>query len=71
MKGRFILQSLNPNLMSCNFSHIYVEKDALEHPNTKSILNHFKSSTVVKINNYKELFAGHIRIFLFKSKAQI
>lgn len=56
MKGRFILQSLNRDLMSCNFSHIYIEKDALEHPNTKNILKHFKNSTVVKINNYKELF---------------
>lgn len=38
------------------FSHIYVEKQALEYPLTRDILAKFKTSTVIYIDHYKDIF---------------
>ena len=38
------------------FSHIYVEKDALNYPLTESVLSKYGSSKMIEINNYKEIF---------------
>ncbi|MDP2395909.1 MAG: hypothetical protein Q8S84_09385 [bacterium] len=35
---------------------IYIEKQAKEYPQTKKILEKFKNSQVIYINNYKNLF---------------
>jgi spore photoproduct lyase len=35
---------------------IYIEKDALEYKQTKRILEKFKNSSVVYIDNYKNIF---------------
>lgn len=39
-----------------SFSHIYVESRALENRNTKKILSYFKSSKIIEINHYKDMF---------------
>lgn len=39
-----------------SFKHIYIEKDILDHPRTQKILAHFKDSTVIIIDDYKEIF---------------
>lgn len=44
------------NLYNPIFSHIYIEKEAYAHPNTKKILDNFKSSDIIEINHYKEIF---------------
>ena len=38
------------------FSHIYVEKNVLNHPRTKAILNRFSKSRVISIDHYKDVF---------------
>ena len=38
------------------FSHIYVERQAMESPQTARILEHFPSGTVVPVRHYKDLF---------------
>ncbi|NSW91737.1 MAG: hypothetical protein HPY74_13895 [Firmicutes bacterium] len=57
MKGRDILQKLNKNLFNPCFSHIYIEKKALNHPNTKKILEHFREAEIIEINHYKDVFS--------------
>ncbi len=38
------------------FRHIYVERDVLQHPNTKQILSRFSSASVIPIAHYKDVF---------------
>jgi spore photoproduct lyase len=35
---------------------IYLEKDAKDYPQTKRILEKFKNSPVILVNNYKNIF---------------
>lgn len=44
------------NLYNPIFSHIYIEKEAYNHPNTKKILDNFKNSRIIEIAHYKEVF---------------
>ncbi|MCY6369585.1 SPL family radical SAM protein [Clostridium ganghwense] len=54
------MQNSKNSLWNSNFSHIYVEKSALNHPNTEKILAYFKNTVVVEIDHYKEVFCrGH------------
>lgn len=43
-------------LWNKKFSHIYVEKDIRTHPRTRQILSHFPCSTILEIQDYKEVF---------------
>lgn len=45
------------NLLNNNFSHIYIEKEALNYTETDFIISHFKSSKVIEISSYKEIFS--------------
>ncbi len=38
------------------FSHIYVEKDILHHKRTEEILQYFSKSTVIVVNDYRDVF---------------
>lgn len=38
------------------FSHIYVEKDVLDHPRTKAILRRYQNASVITISHYKDVF---------------
>lgn len=44
------------DLWNKNFSHIYVEEGAMEHPVSRRILEKFPDSRVVNINHYKDVF---------------
>lgn len=44
------------NAKASLFSHIYVEKQAMDYTLTREILNKFKNSTVIYINHYKDIF---------------
>lgn len=57
MKGRDILQNLNKNLYNPYFSHIYIEKKALNQPNTKKILDYFPKAEIIEIDHYKDVFS--------------
>lgn len=49
------------------FSHIYIEKEALKHPNTKRVLEHFPEASRIEINHYKDVFCrGHQNYLLQK-----
>ena len=56
MKGRELLNSLCVNLLNPPFSHIYIEKGVVDHPNTVKILSRFPKSTQVIIKHYKDIF---------------
>ena len=49
---------MSSEAVSCNFpfSHIYVEKDVIDHPRTKAILARFSKSRVIPIHHYKDVF---------------
>lgn len=39
-----------------DFSHIFVEREALEYPQAKSIIARFSKANVIQVKNYKEVF---------------
>jgi spore photoproduct lyase len=54
------LNDLKSSLYNPFFSHIYIESEAMEHPNTKDILSRFPASVLVEIKHYKDVFCrGH------------
>lgn len=49
--------NLKENILNKAFSHIYVEKDAFNYKYTDEILEKFKNSIIVEIENYKDVFS--------------
>lgn len=70
MKGRDILQNLNINLLNSSFSHIYIEKKALNHLNTKKVLDYFPKAQIIEINHYKDVFSRSHQDFNLQKKCQ-
>ena len=64
------MKKLKQKLLANSFSHIYVEKEALDYPLTKTILQKFNSSIVLEINHYKDFFCRTNQSFNMKKKAQ-
>lgn len=50
------MTSSEKSFLAKHFSHVYVEKAVLSHPVTIKILENLRSSQIVKIDNYKEVF---------------
>ncbi|MEG6565715.1 radical SAM protein [Thermoanaerobacterium saccharolyticum] len=50
------------------FSHVYIEKDVLNHPMTKKILSAFKKSTAVEIERYGDLFLRPRQNYVIQKK---
>jgi spore photoproduct lyase len=50
------LSYLKKDYYNEHFSHIYIEKDIRNHPNTQNILSHFPRANLIEINHYKEIF---------------
>lgn len=48
--------NLERNVVKNKFSTIYVEKDILDHENTKQILSYFKDSQIIVIHDYRDVF---------------
>lgn len=66
------MKKLSRNLFNEYFSHIYIEKKALNHPNTKKILSHFKNSELIEINHYKDVFSrSHQNFYLQKQSPSL
>lgn len=63
------MTNLKKNLFSSAFSHIYIEKDILNHPNTKKILSKFPLAKQVEINHYKDIFSRGNQNFIIQKKA--
>lgn len=53
-----------------NFSHIYIEKDAIDYPVTKEILRRFKNSSIIYINHYKDVFNRSRQNFMLQKRSQ-
>lgn len=57
-------------LLNHNFSHIYVEKKAVNNKITKRILSKFNYSKLIYIDDYKEVFSGFDQNFSIQKKSQ-
>lgn len=57
-KGRCGLKNLNRSYYNPPFSHIYVEREVAEDPETKRILTQFPQAEVIDIDHYKDVFCG-------------
>jgi len=64
------LKSLCENLLNPPFSHIYIEKDIIDHPNTVEILSHFPKSRQVIIKHYKDIFNRSRQNYSFQKQSQ-
>lgn len=70
MKGDQPLMHLPTTSGAKPFSHIYIEKSILLHPNTKRILSILKSDHHIIIENYAHLFNRHNQDFMAQKNAQ-
>ena len=52
------------------FSHIYVEDDALNYPLSKEILGRLKSSHIIRIKHYKDIFNRAGQDFLLQKQSR-
>lgn len=50
------MKNLNNNYYNPFFSHIYVEKQILNHPRTKQILSRYTHAEIIEISHYKDIF---------------
>lgn len=64
-----ILENLKKLTLN-NFSHIYVEKAAFNHPFTAKILEKFSRAKIIELNNYKEIFSANNQDFVLQKQSQ-
>lgn len=64
------MKSLNNGYYNASFSHIYVEKDILNHPRTAAILKRFPKADVVEIDHYKDVFCRSGQQYVLQHHAQ-
>jgi len=50
------LTTLRKTFYNSFFSHIYIEKEALNYPITETILAHYPKASIVMIDHYKDIF---------------
>lgn len=66
------MKNLEKHLFNPAFSHIYIEKAALNHPTTKEILTHFTNSKIIEIDHYKDVFCrSHQSFYLQKQSPSL
>ena len=53
-----------------DFSHIYIEKEILNHPFTKEILSKFPNSIIIEIEHYKDKFNSYSQNFRSQKHSQ-
>ncbi|MGM0640483.1 MAG: radical SAM protein [Thermotogota bacterium] len=70
MKGIIILKNSSMKLFNSLFSHIYVEQKVLKNPITKTIIQKFKNSKVMIIDDYKNVFSGFDQNFSLQKNSQ-
>lgn len=56
MKGIIFMNQLQNNYYFSNFSHIYIEKEALKYSMVKNVLNKLQNSKIIIIDDYKNIF---------------
>ncbi|WP_058485278.1 SPL family radical SAM protein [Defluviitalea phaphyphila] len=62
------MESLSKNLWNYKFSHIYVEKDALNYDISHDIISRFKKSILIEIEHYKDVFCRKNQNFILQKK---
>lgn len=66
------MKKLSKDLFNNYFSHIYIEKEALNHPNTKKILSRMKNSKIIEIDHYKDIFSrSHQNFYVQKQSPSL
>ena len=55
-------------LLKPNFSHIYIERGAVEYPLSKIARSKFMGSTVIEIDHYKDVFNRRGQNFQLQKK---
>lgn len=68
MKGRSIIMR-SSELYLNSFSHVYIERDVLEHKKSKEILNKIRNGQIILIDNYKDVFNRPKQDFLMQKKS--
>lgn len=63
------MKPLEKNLLQSNFSHIYIEKAALNNSNTTKILSKFKNARKIEIDNYREIFCRRNQSFSLQKES--
>ncbi|MCX7694727.1 MAG: radical SAM protein [Caloramator sp.] len=63
------MQSLKEGLLNRAFSHIYVEKRAMEYNLTKEILKRLEGSKIIEIEHYKDVFSRANQDFYLQKKS--
>lgn len=69
MKGRELLGNLKTDLWNYKFSHIYVEKEAINYKISSHILSHFKESWLIEISHYKDVFCRSHQNFVIQKNS--
>lgn len=64
------MNKLSNCLYNPSFSHIYIEKEALGHPETAKILERFPEAMPIEINHYKDVFNRGHQDFMLQKKSQ-
>ena len=58
-----------PSLHNPSFSHIYIEKQALEYPDAKEVLKKFSKCRVIEIDDYNAIFSRSNQHFQTQKKS--
>ena len=53
-----------------DFSHIYIEKEILNHPFTKEIISKFPKAVIIEIEHYKDKFNSYSQNFRSQKNSQ-
>ncbi len=64
------MRALSPHSITERFSHLYVERRALEHPSTQRIMQKFERSHVIVIEHYKDIFNRPNQNFRIQSRSK-
>lgn len=66
------MQELKNSLPISSFSHIYMEREIKNHPNTQKIISRFRNAFLIEIDHYKEVFCrGHQSFTLQKQTPKL
>jgi spore photoproduct lyase len=63
------LRNSGKDLYNPAFSHIYIEKGILNHPETVKILSRFPGAGIIVINHYKDVFSRSGQNFLMQKQS--
>ncbi|OPJ62273.1 SPL family radical SAM protein [Clostridium oryzae] len=63
------MERLEKGLWNSSFSHIYVEREVINHKTAKRIISMFNSSSIIEINHYKDMFCRSHQNFALQKNA--